>query len=170
MYPAKEPSTMWTVFTLEATRRKNLDRIEDPCNPLPNYNFTDCVIEYKAKNTNCTLPWHRKRRGNIEFISAYMLNTLVGWLRRVVGILGGRGEARLCFCEKWLNLATGVSSWGEAFSEYRDRPQIMAGCKFFISVLWIGGRGPSFLGWVKSANLNIFGKDDNRPTSSLSLS
>ena len=78
MYPAKEPSTMWTVFTLEATRRKNLNRIEAPCDPLPNYNFTDCVIEYKAKNTNCTLPWHRKLRGNIEFISAYMLNTLVG--------------------------------------------------------------------------------------------
>ena len=74
MYPAKEPSTMWTVFTLEATRRKNLDRIEDPCNPLPNYNFTDCVIEYKAKNTNCTLPWHRKRTGDMEFISEYMLN------------------------------------------------------------------------------------------------
>ena len=78
MYPAKENSTMWTVFTLEATRRKNLDRIEDPFYPLPNYNFTDCVIEYKANNTNCTLPWHRKLRGNIEFISAYMLNTLVG--------------------------------------------------------------------------------------------
>ena len=72
--------------------------------------------------------------------------------------MGREEEGRLCFCEKWLNLATGVSSWGEAFSESRDRPQIMAGCKFYISVLWIGGRGPFFLGRVKSVNLNIFAK------------
>ena len=85
-----------------------------------------------------------------------------------MGIQGGGG--RLRFCEKWLNLATGVSSWGEAFSEYRDRPQIMTGCKFYISVLWIGGRGPFFLGRVKSANLNILCKSDNRPALTLSLS
>ena len=84
MYPAKENSTMWTVFTLEATRRENLNRIEAPCNPLPNYNFTDCVIEYKAKNTNCTMSWHRKISGILgtfgEFliiISAYVLNIIV---------------------------------------------------------------------------------------------
>ena len=72
--------------------------------------------------------------------------------------MGREGEGRLCFCEKWLNLATGVSSWGEAFSESRDRPQIMAGCKFYISVLWIGGRGPFFLGRVRGVYLNIFAK------------
>ena len=34
----------------------------------------------------------------------------------------------------------------------------MAGCKFSSLWLWIGDRGPFFLGRMKSANLNIFAK------------
>ena len=64
MYPESENSTQYQILTLEASRRKNLNRIEAPCNPSPNYNFTDCVIKYKAKNIGCSLPWNSKISGN----------------------------------------------------------------------------------------------------------
>ena len=64
LYPATENSTQCQILTLEASRRTNLNRIEAPCNPSPNYNFTDCVIKYKAKSIGCSLPWNSKISGN----------------------------------------------------------------------------------------------------------
>ena len=44
---------------LEAVKWKRLNQPEQPCNPSPNYNFTKCVIESKAKQVGCTLPWNK---------------------------------------------------------------------------------------------------------------
>ena len=46
-------------LTLEAIRWQKLNRPEAPCNPSPDYNFTDCVIESKAKKVGCRLPWNK---------------------------------------------------------------------------------------------------------------
>ena len=84
--------------------------------------------------------------------------------------MGREGGGRLCFCEKWLNLATGVSSWGEAFSEYRDRPpdngqlQVLHLCAVDC---WSG----TILPWPgEKRQFEHFCKSDNCPASSLSLS
>ena len=52
------------LFTLEVSRRKNINRIEAPCKPSHNYNFTECVLESKAKMIGCTLPWNMKISGS----------------------------------------------------------------------------------------------------------
>ena len=52
------------LLTLEVSRRKNINRIEAPCNPSHNYNFTECVLESKDKMIGCTLPWNMKISGN----------------------------------------------------------------------------------------------------------
>ena len=51
------------ILTLQASKRKKLNRPEQPCNPSPDYNFTECVIESKAKKVGCTLPWNKKIQG-----------------------------------------------------------------------------------------------------------
>ena len=50
-------------LTLQAVKWKKLNRPEQPCNPSPDYNFTQCVIESKAKQVGCTLPWNKKIQG-----------------------------------------------------------------------------------------------------------
>ena len=52
-----------TQMTLEAVKWKRLNRPEMPCNPSPVYNFTQCVIESKAKQVGCTLPWNKEIPG-----------------------------------------------------------------------------------------------------------
>ena len=52
---------------LEAIRWQRLNRPEAPCNPSPDYNFTDCVIESKARKIGCTLPWNRHVTGKRAF-------------------------------------------------------------------------------------------------------
>ena len=51
------------IFTLEASRRTNLNRVGALCEQFPNYNFSDCVIQNIAKHIGCTLPWNRKISG-----------------------------------------------------------------------------------------------------------
>ena len=52
-----------TQLTLEAAKWERRNRPELPCNPSPDYNFTECVIESKAKQVGCTLPWNKKIQG-----------------------------------------------------------------------------------------------------------
>ena len=52
-----------TQLTLEAAKWERRNRPELPCNPSPDYNFTECVIEGKAKMVGCTLPWNKKIQG-----------------------------------------------------------------------------------------------------------
>ena len=50
-------------LTLQAVKWKQLNRPERPCNPSSDYNFTQCVIESKAKQVGCTLPWNKQIPG-----------------------------------------------------------------------------------------------------------
>ena len=52
-----------TQLTLEAVKWKRMNLPERPCNPSPDYNFTECVIESKAKQVGCTLPWNKQIPG-----------------------------------------------------------------------------------------------------------
>ena len=52
-----------TQVTLEAVKWKRMNLPERPCNPSPDYNFTECVIESKAKAVGCTLPWNKQIPG-----------------------------------------------------------------------------------------------------------
>ena len=56
-----------TQLTLEAVKWKRLNRPEQPCNPSPDYNFTQCVIESKAKQVGCSLPWNKEIPGTYAF-------------------------------------------------------------------------------------------------------
>ena len=52
-----------TQLTLEAAKWKRKNRPEMPCIPSPDYNFTQCVIESKARQVGCTLPWNKQIPG-----------------------------------------------------------------------------------------------------------
>ena len=41
----------------QVIRHEKINRVSARCNPLPDYNFTSCLIESKAKKVNCTMPW-----------------------------------------------------------------------------------------------------------------
>ena len=41
----------------QVIRHEKINRVGARCNPLPDYNFTSCLIESKAKKVNCTMPW-----------------------------------------------------------------------------------------------------------------
>ena len=52
-----------TQLTLEAVKWKRMNLPGRSCNPSPDYNFTECVIESKAKQVGCTLPWNKQIPG-----------------------------------------------------------------------------------------------------------
>ena len=62
-------------LSIEAIRWQKLNRPESPCNSSPDYNFTDCVIESKARKVGCTLPWNKHIPGMLESCSAFKLIT-----------------------------------------------------------------------------------------------
>ena len=70
--PLTMPVTMVTLNGMESghlsimlkmVRTEELNRLEAPCNPDPDFSFTTCVRKSLAKRVNCTLPWARKMPG-----------------------------------------------------------------------------------------------------------
>ena len=51
------------MISLAMVSRENRNRIEMPCNPVPEYSFTNCIKESLAKNMNCSLPWVNINQG-----------------------------------------------------------------------------------------------------------
>ena len=62
-------------LTIKAIRWQKLNRPESPCNSSPDYNFTDCVIESKARRVGCTLPWNKHIPGKLESCSTFKVIT-----------------------------------------------------------------------------------------------
>ena len=44
-------------------KQERLNRVEAPCNPAPDYSFTSCLLESKARSVNCTMPWAKEIPG-----------------------------------------------------------------------------------------------------------
>ena len=49
---------IWGNFKI--VQKKNLDRESAPCVPLPNYSFTQCMMDYVASTAGCHLSWVTK--------------------------------------------------------------------------------------------------------------